>query len=348
MLAPLSTCPYHSPRSCSSQRPHWTVQHPLPSSAVSGWGPPIPISFSVVGGSLQRQQHQHRRQQQRHQATAAAVSRSPHPAAEPCVCLPFAPIPRAEQGISGWGVGGVGGLIARALDLVELVDDFREGGAQLGVPGPAPLEQVLDVRPRVVRKVWPPVVHGGRHRRVHPPQAIEGHLVLEHLVCDHCEGIHVHAVVVRLVAEHLGRHVAVRPRLSRHCVGRLVVQVAHAQSLRKPEVPDLEPPQLGEHQVPRLEVAMDHRRVCGEGVQVGHPPRAVPQQHDRPLGSHRALVEEVDERAPLHVLGDELVRLADGARPQELHDVRVVHVLHDADLRAELSDGNLVVLAHRL
>eukprot|EP00982_Pelagococcus_subviridis_P003693 27730-Pelagococcus_subviridis.AAC.4 len=153
----------------------------------------------------------------------------------------------------------------------------------------------------------------------------------------------VHGGAVKFVPENLRRHVPVRPGLARHREVRVHVLrhlVAHGQGLGQTEIANLEPHRSRQHQVARLQIAVNHRKGFPT-VEVAHPSRDVQGHLERDAEGERdlRLAEQLVQRPRRHQPG---VRL-DG-RPEELHDVRMMQLTHELQLRPELRLGDLVVV----
>jgi hypothetical protein len=103
---------------------------------------------------------------------------------------------------------------------------------------------------------------------------------------------------------------------------------------RKAEVEHLHAPALGQHHVPRLDVAVHDAVLVGVGERLGHLLR----DRQRLLGCERPLAQALGERPAPHVLHRDVRRL----RPAR---IRLAHVVDHGDVRVRERRGH-ARLAH--
>jgi hypothetical protein len=202
-----------------------------------------------------------------------------------------------------------------------------EGVGRRVPPRRVPLHRLLADGRQVDRQVGADRAGRGRllpgHLRHHGMwRAVEGLAARDQLVEHHAQAILVgmRADGLRLAPRLLGSHVGGRAQqraLGRH--RRVLVQ-----PLRQAEVEDPRPAPLVQHDVLRLDVAVDHPL----SVRVGQGPRQLADPAGRPpeVAGALLLLDHLGQRPPRNELRGDVVVLAGAAALEDGDDVRVVEV----------------------
>ena len=207
------------------------------------------------------------------------------------------------------------GSLCRPRELCVRGGEIRPQCGRILIPRRRILREcALDDRVHVCRRVGPRVPHGRRliaqDRRDYADVrgAAEGASSGEHLVQDGAErenvGPGVDRATFRLLRRHVGGRAHDNARLGRHRAdGRFGRR--QLDQFREPEVEHLRASVAGDHDVGRLDVAMDDAAAVGDRKRAGDLHRVIQCRgnRDRPLGEQpieRRAVDQLhrDERRP--------------------------------------------------
>lgn len=255
--------------------------------------------------------------------------------------------------------GALGALfpLEFCCQALELIHQLRGRGPDMRFVVPATLHQGRIPRPpHLCDHVHVRSQHRRRRLFCHYlcGNAVEGPLAEGHVPHDESSGVDVHLfVIVRIVEEHLWRHVPHRACLARHPVGaRDFLQLF---DFREPKVADLKVPVLVEQQVCRLEVAVDDDGVAvvEEAERPGQFNAPLQDQLGRRLpglGGTPALAfgdEVVLQIAAREVLADDDERLLDRAGAQENDEVWMPQARQQADFVDEVCFRHRAIYCRR-
>ena len=153
----------------------------------------------------------------------------------------------------------------------------------------------------------------------------------ENLVEHDGERIEIAALVALAAAALLGRHI--ERRADRRAGARHAHAALHAGDA---EVHDLHAPVIADHQIGRLNVAMDHAHLMRIGDAVG----GLRDNGEALLDAERsaALAQHIVERAAAHQLHHHIELIAIGQERVERGDVRMIQTREALRLRLEAPD----------
>ena len=167
---------------------------------------------------------------------------------------------------------------------------------------------------------------------------VKGAATRQHFVEHRTEREDVGAVVDRLAAHLLGRHVADRPKHGsgrrlrhRHGDGQRAAGIRVRIDVREAEIQNLDPAVSGRDDVLGLEIAMDDAALVGGGDRGGHLARIVDGFPHR----QRAVAEPITQRYAVDQLGDQI--RCDALEPDvvQREDVRMAQRGNGARLALE-------------